>query len=239
MQIGTYDFHPSLWPTLVTFILLPILLWLGVWQLDRAEEKRELYRQQQVQIEKGVLVINKPLVLDQLIQYQPAQVTGQFLTDKIIFLDNKPYNGVHGYHVITPFQIEGRDEVILINRGWVAMRIHREQLPVIETSDKKQTITGMVKTPSSSFRLGEVINENIEWPWRIQWLELDSIEKQLNLNVAPFIILQDKQEKGKLIQDWKLVVSPPEKNISYAVQWFALALALSIIFIVGNTKKQK
>ena len=239
MQIGIYDFKPGLWPTLVTLILLPILLRLGVWELDRAEEKSQLYSQQQEQIEKGILTIDKPLKADEIIQYQPVQVTGRFLTDKIIFLDNKPYNGVHGYHVITPFKIEGTEEYILINRGWVAMRVHREQLPSIETSDEKQIITGMVKIPSSSFKLGEGINENIQWPWRIQWLELDSIEKQLNLKLLPFIVLQDKQEKGQLIQDWKITVSPPEKNISYAVQWFSLATALLIIFIVVNTKKMK
>jgi len=239
MKIGIYDFKPGLWPTLLTIILLPVLLWLAVWQLDRAEEKRQLYSQQQKQIDKGILIINKSLTVDEIIQYQPVQVTGKFLTDKIIFLDNKPYNGVHGYHVITPFQIEGTEEAILINRGWVAMHVHREQLPVIETSDKKQIITGMAKTPSPFFKLGEVINENIQWPWRIQWLELDSIEKQLNLKLLPFIVLQNKDENDKLIQDWKMVVSPPEKNISYAIQWFALAIALLIIFIVVNTKKLK
>ena len=238
MQIGIYDFKPGLWPTLVTLILFPVLLRLGVWQLDRAEEKRQLYSQQQEQINKGTLIINKPLTVDKLIQYQPVQVTGKFLTDKIIFLDNKPYNSVHGYHVITPFHIEGTEQYILINRGWVAMRVRREQLPAIETSNMKQTITGMAKVPSSSFKLGDVINEKVQWPWRIQWLEIDTIEKQLNLKLQPFIVLQDKHVKSKLIQDWEMVVSP-EKNISYAVQWFALATALLIIFIVVNTKKVK
>lgn len=239
MQIGIYDFKPGLWPTLVIIIFLPIFLWLGIWQLDRAEEKRQLYSQQQEQIDKGTLIINKSLTASEIIQYQPVQVTGKFLTDKIIFLDNKPYNGVHGYHVITPLQIEGTEETILINRGWVAMRVRREQLPVIETSDKKQVITGMAKIPSSSFKLGEVINENVQWPWRIQWLEIDSIEKQLNLKLQPFIVLQDKQDNEKLIRDWIMVVSPVEKNISYAVQWFSLATALLVIFIVVNTKKVK
>jgi surfeit locus 1 family protein len=239
MHIGSYDFKPGLWPTLVTLIILPMLLRLGVWQLDRAEEKRQLYRQQQEQIEKGILTIDKRLNVDEIIQYQPVQVTGRFLTDKIIFLDNKPYNGVHGYHVITPFKIEGREEYILINRGWVAMRVHREQLPSVETSNEKQIVTGMLKMPSSSFKLGESINENIQWPWRIQWLEIDSIEKQLKLKLLPFIVLQDKKANSKLVQDWKITVSPPEKNISYAVQWFGLATALIIIFIVVNSRRIK
>jgi surfeit locus 1 family protein len=59
------------------------------------------------------------------------------------------------------------------------------------------------------------------------------------MKLLPFIVLLDKTKSGKLVQDWKIVVSPPEKNISYAVQWFALALALLIIYIVVNSKKTK
>ena len=42
MRIGSYDFRPSLWPSLVTLVLLPILIGLGKWQLDRAAWKQAL-----------------------------------------------------------------------------------------------------------------------------------------------------------------------------------------------------
>ena len=35
-------FRPGLLPTLVVLGLLPVLLWLGTWQLQRADEKRAL-----------------------------------------------------------------------------------------------------------------------------------------------------------------------------------------------------
>ena len=61
----------------------------------------------------------------------------------------------------------------------------------------------------------------------------------INVKLWPYILLQEPEQNSKLIRDWKIVVSPPEKNISYAVQWFSLALALIIIFIVVNAKKIK
>lgn len=239
MQIGIYEFKLGLWPTLVMLILLPVLLRLGVWQLDRADEKRAIQKQQQAFQKQGNLNINKALSLQDVFEYQKAEVTGKFLTDRVMFLDNKPYKGVHGYHVITPFKINNTQSFILVNRGWVPMRTRREDLPEINTSNKQQIIKGMIKFPSSQFKLGEGINENNQWPWRIQWLEIESIEKQLGVKLLPFILLQKSETNSKFIRDWKIIVSPPEKNISYAVQWFSLALALFIIFIVVNTKRMK
>jgi surfeit locus 1 family protein len=239
MRIANYHFKPGFWPTLVTIILLPVLVRLGVWQLDRAEEKRQLYAQQQQQIEQGPLVLNKALPVEEIIPYQPVEITGHFIKDRVMFLDNKPYKGVHGYHVITPFMISDSKETILVNRGWVAMPVHREDLPEIETSEEIQTISGILKVPSYALKLGKLKNDTKQWPWRIQWIEIETIEKQLNMKLLPFIVLLDKTKSGKLIQDWKITVSPPEKNISYAVQWFALAVALLIIYIVVNSKKTK
>ena len=239
MQFGNYQFKPRLWSIIVTLLILPVFIRLGFWQLDRADEKRAIQLQQQAMMKKGNLNINNVVSQHEIFEYQKAEVTGKFEKQRLMFLDNKPYKGVHGYHVITPFKIKDTNEYILVNRGWVAMRAHRENLPAVDTSDKQQTIKGMIKFPSSQFKLGETINENSQWPRRIQWLELESIARQLNVKLWPYILLQEADTNSKLIRDWKIVVSPPEKNISYAVQWFSLALALIIIFIVVNAKKLK
>ena len=237
MQAGNYQFSPPLWSIIVTLILLSVFIRLGVWQLERAEEKQVIAEQRQALMKQGNIRISKSLSLDEVFEYQNAEVTGKFLTDKVMFLDNKPYNGVHGYHVITPFKIANTEQYILVNRGWVPMRTHREDLPEIETSSETQLIKGMIKFPSAQFKLGESINENNQWPWRIQWLEIEVIAKQLGLKLLPFIVLQKSEENSKFIRDWKIIVSPPEKNMSYAMQWFSFAVVLLIIFIVVNTKK--
>lgn len=239
MQLGKYQFNPRLWAIIVTLILVSIFSRLGVWQLDRAEEKRIIQRQQQALMKQGNIKINNKRSLDEVFEYQKAEVTGKFLTGKVMFLDNKPYNGVHGYHVITPLKINGSEEHILVNRGWVPMRAHRKDLPEVKTSNKQQVIKGMIKFPSSQFKLGEGINENNQWPWRIQWLEIEAIRKQLDVDLLPFIVLQESEENSKFIRDWKIIVSPPEKNVSYAVQWFSFAIVLLIIFIVVNTRKNR
>ena len=239
MQIGKYQFIPRLWSIIVTLILLSMFIRLGLWQLERADEKHAIEQQQQALMKQGSLKIDSKLSLQDVFEYQTAEVNGRFLPDRVMFLDNKPYNGVHGYHVITPLRINNTEKYILVNRGWVPMRAHRKDLPEVNTSDKQQNITGMIKFPAEQFKLGEAINENNQWPWRIQWLELDLIAKQLGIEILPFVVLQQGEENSNFIRDWKIIVSPAEKNISYAVQWFSFAILLLVIFIVVNTRKIK
>ncbi|WP_277302707.1 SURF1 family cytochrome oxidase biogenesis protein, partial [Pseudomonas viridiflava] len=38
-------FAPGLWPTLIVLLLLPVLISLGFWQLERGEQKRSMLSQ--------------------------------------------------------------------------------------------------------------------------------------------------------------------------------------------------
>ena len=42
LRIGGWRLRPGLWPTVATALLLPVLAGLGLWQLDRAEQKQRL-----------------------------------------------------------------------------------------------------------------------------------------------------------------------------------------------------
>jgi len=55
MQIGNKTFKPGIIPTIVFLLVLPVLLRLGFWQLDRAEEKRELIALFEQQNKRGPL----------------------------------------------------------------------------------------------------------------------------------------------------------------------------------------
>lgn len=83
--------------------------------------------------------LDLPENLDELqnMEYQTVKVRGQFLHDREIYLgprslitpqDDQKGGGVFstasnsGYYVITPFKLENREEVILINRGWVSRK---------------------------------------------------------------------------------------------------------------------
>src|SRR5690625_517931 len=58
MRLGRYRFQPSLWPSLAVLLLLPLLLGLGFWQLDRAEQKRAWLAQLERAAQQDALDLN-------------------------------------------------------------------------------------------------------------------------------------------------------------------------------------
>lgn len=240
MQIGNKTFKPKLIPTLVFLLVLPILLRLGFWQLDRAEEKRQLIELFKKQNNLGPLQINNKLKFDVKLNYRTAKIKGQYNLKRQIFIDNKIYQGKTGVHVMTPFKLENSDYSILVNRGWVPMIIDRSALPKIETPENNLSLNGKLKASiKKPFMVGEQFQSNKNWPALMQWVDITEIGKNSGLKLLPYIFLLDEKESSGYIRKWKPVVMQPEKSTSYAVQWFALALALCTIYIVVNLKTVK
>jgi surfeit locus 1 family protein len=97
--------------------LLPLLVALGVWQLNRAEEKRALLAlQKQQQSEESVLITgNSPDNLDALL-YRSVKVTGHYDSDHQFLLDNQVHQGKAGFFVLTPLLLKQGKKVVLVNR---------------------------------------------------------------------------------------------------------------------------
>jgi len=239
MKIGNKIFKPGLIPTIVFLLILPVLLNLGFWQLDRAEEKRALIELFKQQNDLGPLKLKGEISLDEKLNYRSAEVEGRYDIKKQIFIDNKIHQGKTGVHVLTPFKIKDSQYSVLVNRGWVPMVIDRSFLPEIETPTQTLELKGKIKISNKKpFTVGEQLQSNNGWPALIQWIDIARIEKKAGLKLLPYIFLLDEKDKTGYIREWKPVVMQPEKSTSYAVQWFALALALTIIYVVVNLKKE-
>lgn len=120
------------------------------------------------------------------------------------------------------------------------MAVDRLTLPKITTVKEELKLLGKVKILSEKpFTVGEQFQSNTGWPALMQWINIAEIEKKSGLKLLPYIFLLDEKEKSGYIRNWKPVVMQPEKSTSYAVQWFALALALTIIYIVVNLKNSE
>jgi surfeit locus 1 family protein len=81
--------------------LLPCLLWLGVWQLHRADEKRAL--QMQFDAQRNAEPIDAAQLSAEPVAYTRAQLRGEFDNAHSFLLDNRVLHGRVGYEVLTPF----------------------------------------------------------------------------------------------------------------------------------------
>lgn len=238
MRIGSLDFRPALWPTVVTVVLFAFLIGLGFWQLDRADQKKALISQYGGEQARTVLRLDAGLKSTTGLNYRSATVTGHYDTRHQLLLDNRTHAGRVGYQVLTPLVMGDSGVAVLVNRGWVPLRQSREILPDIAVPEHRRKISGRIKIPPNKvFMLGKETPRR-GWPWRIQQIHLDALSAELGRPLLPVILLLDAGEPDGYVRDWKPTVGfGPERNIGYAVQWFGLAITLLTIYLVVNTRK--
>ena len=82
---------------------------LGIWQLDRAEQKRETLAEFEKRADASELDLNRMFAMDGGSMWgRHASVTGHYVRP-IILLDNQIREGHAGYFVYTAFTISGRE----------------------------------------------------------------------------------------------------------------------------------
>ncbi|GGC67114.1 SURF1 family protein [Marinobacter halophilus] len=214
-------------------LLLPVLISLGVWQLDRADEKQVLLASWQ---QHAVDASWPEMVATGLRVGQPVTLTGWY-TDYSWLLDNRTRDGFPGYEVLTLFMpIEGPP--VVVNRGWVRAPRTRDQLPAIETPEVLVTLEGRLDNyPVPPVLADDSGAESSSWPQRVQTLPRARVQEQVDNPVVMVLKLADRQQPGAYRADHTPDMMGPQTHYGYAAQWFALAVALTILTVVASTKK--
>ncbi len=235
MNVRSYRFEPRLWTIIITIIFVIIFIELGKWQLSRAEEKNEQYEQLEQYAKQPAVKLPNNLVKLKDFQYREVEVSGKYLPEYTIYLDNKVYKGRAGYHVITPLKISNTELHVVINRGWIAIGSDRSTLPLVVDVKGELKVTGIAASPEvKTLDLSGKVVEGQVW----DNFNLRRYQEVTGLAMQPLMILQKSEEKDGLIRDWSKPDSGASKNIGYAVQWFSLAITAIIIFIVLNVKRR-
>ena len=239
-----YRFHFTLPLTIAFLIVFSILIKLGLWQLERADHKKNLNESYKLrQAEKVIdLNVHKSINSKESILWRRVSLNGSFYKEKNLIVDNQIFKHEAGFNILTPFKIDGTGMTILINRGWHKNLINREQIPVIKNVDNIDQINGYaVKIPVPGINLGgsniEIINASLA---RFQRINVDEINNFYQANFLPYMVYLNPLIDDEYISNFKLPVPDSEKNYGYAFQWFAFALTLLIIFLrLGITKNDK
>jgi surfeit locus 1 family protein len=59
----------------------------------------------------------------------------------------------------------------------------------------------------------------------------------LGYPVADTVILMNESESDGYLRAWRPQLLSPDKHLGYAAQWFAIALALIVIYVVVNLRR--
>lgn len=238
LTISKIELKFSPFSIVLYLVLVAILISLGFWQLDRAEQKTVFVKQQQFSANKSLLKLTAAVEHGN-IRYRKIEITGRYDSAHQYLIDNQIVNGRAGYFVMTPFKVDGLNQSVLVNRGWLALNKDRSVLPDISIEKLNATITGRINHfPVVGIRLAGVEIPTEGWPSVVQVVDSQVLSKKSGYALFPFQIELDKHMNDGYNRDWKKKsVMPPEKHVAYAVQWFGLALTLTVLFVGMSRKK--
>lgn len=231
--MSKFKFQPSLAPTIGALVLLPVFIGLGLWQLDRAQQKSDLLTLYQERLSEPLVSVNANIEDPDWIQFRRLRISGTWQDRYQFFVDNRIFNGQPGFHVITPLQIGNSNLIVLVNRGWIPAEADRSILPSVEPVRGKVTVTGIAVVPHEKpFVLQEDGPIGSTWESVWQTLNLDRFRSAVPFKVQGFVVRMDANQENGFERNWsELSDNWIHRHKAYAFQWFAFAATLLVIYL--------
>ena len=236
LHVGTWQFAPTVWPTLAALFFFVLTLSLGHWQSGRADTKRELQARYDAAVREAPIHIGSELLDRDSVLYRKLEVRGVFDDAHTILLDNRVMNGVAGYQVMAPLRIDGGRLAILVNRGWMAAGRTREQVPLPPTPRGQVKLQGMAVDPHTRYvELAHTAPQGRVW----QNLDFTRYAAAYDLPLQPVLLLQTSPMADGLQRSWPRPDSGVSMHVSYAFQWYSLAATLMVLWLVMNVRRYR
>ncbi|GGH59561.1 hypothetical protein GCM10010975_21330 [Comamonas phosphati] len=228
---------------------------LGLWQLDRAAQKQQLFdaiaKQQALapwhnaDVAAQVPAAGQELsdAARQALLHRPAQLQGQWLADETLYLDNRQMQGKVGFYVLTPLRLAPPHEgkVIIVQRGWAPRNfLDRKALPPVQTPAGLVSLRGRLEAPPSrlmELEAGAASADPDGQQSRIrQNADIAAWAGEHRLPLLALTLLQTgaagEGAAGEGLQrDWPVIDAGVEKHYGYAFQWLVLCVLVVLLYV--------
>jgi len=228
--------------TAIALLAFAAAIALGRWQLSRAAQKEALQAGIEAQnalppldmraflgIEKGTDAV-----------YRTVRLRGLWLGARTVYLDNRQMHGVPGFYVMTPLALEGSEQAVMVQRGWVQRNFEdRGKLPAVTTPTGLIEVSGRIAPPPGRLLdLGHATAAGADTvpgqgssPIR-QNLDLEVFKSETGLPLRTDVTLQETGATSNgLRREWTAPTFGVEKNYGYAFQWFGLAALVAFLYV--------
>lgn len=230
-----HRFRPTLWGTVAALGGFAAALGLGYWQLDRAEQKLMRAAEHAELARKPALRLGQePLPKGESIELRRVEARGRFVPEAIVLIDNRVRRGAVGYEVVMPLRLATDQSLVLVNRGWTPGTGDRRRLPEISTPNENVLVIGTAVIPGKRmYELGAEIAEGQVW----QNLSIERFRSRMNLPILPIVVQQTNHLADGLLREWPALDYGVNTHHSYALQWFALAVLVAVVYLVLSFRR--
>ena len=203
-----------LWFLLIVGVIgTGILIWLGVWQVQRLAWKQDVLARIEARISATPLPLASA-VEPEFLRYAPVEVTGTFGENHVRMLASRKSVGpVH--RIIRPFETQ-TDGTILVDTGW-----QRDGTAVKAAPQGTLTLIGNLDAPNEAdgFTPAPDLDANL-------WFARDVPALADVLGTRPIlVVLRDAPESDLGVTPWPVdTAGIPNDHLQYAITWFSLAL---------------
>ena len=232
-------FSPTWWKTtLVVIVAVMVMVRLGIWQLDRLQQRREFNNRVQAQINQPVIDLNTALQHDDMdreligMEYRDVKVTGEYDPSGEVVLRNQVWESLLGIHLLTPLKIVGTDQKVLVNRGWVPFEDFTNHDLGKYNEPGLVEVHGVIRLPQTKPEVGghrdeiPASGEGKLLAWN--FVNVQGIESQLPYHLLPIYIQASPEPSWTTLPyrnevELDLTEGP---HMGYAIQWFIFAAIL-------------
>ncbi|MAU87278.1 MAG: SURF1 family protein [Alphaproteobacteria bacterium] len=224
---------------LISFI---ILVTLGTWQLDRKEQKEQLFekikRVNLVVEDFENIVINENNLNDWI--YKKVSFKGNYRYEKELYVfthlsDPRGDYGGAGYWIFNLF-VSSKGSLIIINRGFVPQDMINE----FKSKDSSEPVNNSQIGYIRSFEKRNIFTPDTDFNGKILYSILkEDIKKIFDINgIEPYFV--DLISSNQLIpQSNETRLKFPDNHLSYAITWYGLATSLLFIYFYARIKRRK
>lgn len=220
--------------TLLVIAAAAVMARLGIWQLDRLEQRRAFNARVQAQINEPMLDLSARAPSANLIdmEYRQATVTGEYDFTNQVALRNQAWENQWGVHLLTPLKIAGSDESIFVDRGWISgadfeAGLAEGRWPQFDEPGVV-TVHGVIRRQQTRPDFGRISDPTPapgqrQGAWNLA--NISQISEQVPYSLLPVYIQQAPSEQWTSLP----YRSQPEleltegSHLGYAIQWFSFA----------------
>jgi surfeit locus 1 family protein len=231
------DFRPRPVPTLIAGIGIVALLALGTWQLLRLAEKNAInaFRAERAAAEAVPL----PARIDDTAawEFRRVRVAGTFDHGRELHVNARSQRGNTGYDIVTPLR-RADGPPVLVNRGWVPYSRKDAAARAEGQVAGPVTLEGILRTePRKGWLMPTNSAERNEW----FWFDLPAMKQAAGVpDAAPFYVeAGPAPNPGGFPVGGQTLLSLPNNHLQYAITWYALAIALAVIYVVSQRTPRK
>jgi surfeit locus 1 family protein len=218
---------------------------LGVWQLDRLEQRRAFNQMRRVALAAPPIELTDAPLPPGDLRDRQAVAIGEFDYARQVAIRNQSHVGQPGYHLVTPLRIAGAERAVLVNRGWIP---HDQANPttwrIFDEQQEGPQIGLLQPTRRRPDGAVSAIPQDIRTGW--YRLDVEAIGQTMPYKLLPVVLqLTPAGSPGAGDGRSRPATDPnvlPHRvehdlafsegnHLSYALQWFGFAMIAAIVYV--------